>query len=223
MDHPSLAEIVGSNAKRLRGDISGDRLARAARKRGLNWGTGRVADLEAGRVSPTLPTLISVALALGDVRGEPIRLADLVQCEGYVRVSGDLVLSGEALVHYVSGREVRVVMRYIPGGMDEVRQLFERYDATRKAFLAELNPNFADVEPSLYLSIYEASGEAENRAATAVDTDLYNVSVASAYLWGRTLSDERDARAGADSTAQKRGRITRQLYDELKVALRGDN
>lgn len=66
------------------------------------------------------------------------------------------------------------------------------------------------------------SGEAEQRAADALVVKMYALTLASVYLWGKSLSDERDARAGADASAQKRGRITRQLMDELKGVLHGD-
>lgn len=36
------------------------------------------------------------ALALGDIREEPIQLYELVDWDGFVSVTGDLVLSGEA-------------------------------------------------------------------------------------------------------------------------------
>jgi hypothetical protein len=42
-------------------------------------------------------------------------------------------------------------------------------------------------------------------------------------LWGRTLGEERDRRVGDDvplaSRSAKRGRVTRQLVDELRVRL----
>jgi hypothetical protein len=43
----------------------------------------------------------------------------------------------------------------------------------------------------------------------------------SAYLWGRTLSAERDRRAGAGANKQDRGRITRRLKAEMKAVLDG--
>lgn len=219
-EYPSLASVVGKNARTLRGDLSGDRLANAARKHGLNWGTGRIADLEAGRVSPTLPTLISLALALGDVRGQPVKLADLLHHDGFVTVSGDLVLSGEALTHFVSGWPVHRLLRYLPGGAEKIASLIERVDDSR----AQMKLSFVDVvDKRLSGDIYQRSGEAEERAARALDIDTYDLAIAAAYLWGRSLSDERDRRAGSSATAQKRGRITRQLYDELKAALDGDD
>lgn len=223
MEYPSLASVVGKNARILRGDVSGDKLASAARKRGLNWGTGRVADLEAGRVSPTLSTLISLALALGDVRGKPLKLADLVRTDGFVELSGDLVLSGEALVHFVTDWPVQVVMRYIPGGMERVAELIAASEAISNEHLASLNPALVHVDKPLAGAIYAQTGEAESRAAKALGIDEYDLAFASAYLWGRSLSDERDERSGPSASAQKRGRITRQLYDEMKAMLDGDD
>lgn len=196
-------------------------MANAARKHGLNWGTGRIADLEAGRVSPTLPTLISVALALGEVRGEPIRLHDLLYYDGFVTISGDLVLSGEALIRFVCGYPVEVLVRYIPGGLEEVAKFLAKKDERENKHLAQLNAEFAKVDKDLRLAVFEQSGEAEERAAKALNIDTYYLAIASAYLWGRSLADERDRRSGPGTTAQKRGRITRQLYAELKAAIHG--
>lgn len=218
-DPPTLAAVVGRNARILRGEVPGDRLASAARNHGLNWGTGRIADLEAGRVSPTLPTLIAVALALGDVRGAPIALADLLAHDGFVSVTGDLILTGNALVRYVSGDDVQIQMRDYPGGLDEVARLRENIASV----LRPLHPLAEKVDPMLAAGISRRAGEAEERAAKALGVHLHDVIVASAYLWGRTLSDERDRRAGDEASAQKRGRITRQLYDELKAALDGES
>jgi hypothetical protein len=219
---PTLAQVVGWNAKRLRGDVSGDRLASAAKENGLNWGTGRIADLEAGRVSPTLSTLVALALALGEVRGEPIQLYELVDWDGFVSVSGDLVLSGEALAGYISGNPVQVLVRDYPGGLEEIKEVIDRVNATFTAARTSINPLFADLDTGLCVKVDRRSGEAERRAADALGVDMYALTLGSVYLWGKSLSDERDARAGVEATAQKRGRITRQLMDELKGVLHGD-
>jgi hypothetical protein len=220
---PTLAQVVGWNAKRLRGEVSGDRLASAAKNRGLNWGTGRIADLEAGRVSPTLSTLIALALALGDIRGEPIPLYELVSWDGFVSVAGDLVLSGRALATYVSGEPVQIVLTGdTPGGLAKVKKLFDRVQAQFVAARTEISPRFADLDIALCARVESNSGEAEQRAADSLGVDVYALTLGSVYLWGRSLSDERDARAGSEASPQKRGRITRQLMDELKGVLHGD-
>lgn len=220
---PTVAQVVGWNAKRLRGDVAGDRLASAAKKRGLKWGTGRIADLEAGRVSPTLSTLVSLALALGDVRGEPIKLQELVYWDGFVSVSGDLMLTGEALARYVASNwPVQVVLRDTPGGRQKLNKLMDYLDKDNmdERHLADINPRLTKVSKTKRANVFEGSGEAEERAAKSLDVGVYELAAASAYLWGKTLSDERDARAGDGASAQKRGRITRQLIDELRVVLR---
>ncbi len=79
-----LAEVVGRNVRRLRGDATSDELAKACRRRGLTWGTGRISELEHGRASPTLSTLVDLADALGDVCGRPVYLADLVEHDGFI-------------------------------------------------------------------------------------------------------------------------------------------
>jgi len=80
-------------------------------------------------VSPTVSTLVALALALGDIRGEPIQLYELVYWDGFVSVSGDLVLSGEAHAGFVSGSPVQVLIRDIPGRLDEVREVLGQMKA----------------------------------------------------------------------------------------------
>src|ERR1700722_5821312 len=84
---PTVAEVLGLTALALRGDRKLELVARAARFAGLNWGTGRIADLEAGRVSPTLPTLISLCWAFRDLLGRPVELPDLFVGDGDVTLA----------------------------------------------------------------------------------------------------------------------------------------
>lgn len=81
----------------------------------------------------------------------------------------------------------------------------------------------SNVDMALRTAIYERSGEAESRAAKALGVDLSDLAIISGYLWGQSLSDERDKRSGMSATAQKRGRITRELYGELRTAIDGDD
>lgn len=173
-------------------------------------------------MSPTVSTLVALALALGDIRGEPIQLYELVYWDGFVSVSGDLVLSGEALAGFVSGSPVQVLIRDIPGGLDEVREVLGQVKANFDSLRSDINPRFVDLDRDLCVRVERRSGEAEQRAADALVVKMYALTLASVYLWGKSLSDERDARAGACASAQKRGRITRQLMDELKGVLHGD-
>ncbi|BBY35879.1 hypothetical protein MMAN_00130 [Mycobacterium mantenii] len=86
---PTVAEVLGRTAKALRGDRKVELVAHAAKSAGLNWGTGRIADLEAGRVSPTLPTLYALCVAFGILLDRPLTLADLFAGDGRVRITAD--------------------------------------------------------------------------------------------------------------------------------------
>ena len=81
---PTVSEVLGRTARELRDGRKVELVARAARLAGLNWGTGRIADLEAGRVSPTLPTLIALCWAFRDLLGRPLELPDLFVGDGKV-------------------------------------------------------------------------------------------------------------------------------------------
>jgi transcriptional regulator with XRE-family HTH domain len=66
-----------------------------------------------------------------------------------------------------------------------------------------------------------AISQSDRKAARAMPgVSPARVSAAAIELWGRSLADERDARLGDPSaTAQKRGRVTRQLIAELEPIL----
>ena len=115
-------------------------------------------------MSPTVSTLVALALALGDIRGEPIQLYELVYWDGFVSVSGDLVLSGEALAGFVS--------RLARAGTDKghswragrgergSRPSEGQFDSLR----SDINPRFVDLNTDLCVRVERRSGEAEQRA-----------------------------------------------------------
>ena len=67
-----------------------------------------MSDLERGKVPPTLPTLITLALALGAVRGENLTLADLVRSDEDVVLIDDLVVTGGELQGFLGGGTVGI-------------------------------------------------------------------------------------------------------------------
>ncbi|OJZ68453.1 hypothetical protein BRW64_02440 [Mycolicibacterium diernhoferi] len=96
-----LRVVVGKNLRRLRTDagITLNRLAVAARHRGLNWAESRAADFERGLGSPSLPTLIALCCALRDVGCQSATIAELIHTDGgEIRVNGGLCLSESAAV-----------------------------------------------------------------------------------------------------------------------------
>lgn len=220
-----LATVVGLNARRIRTEAGAtlEDVAKAARSEGLtSWGGGRVSDLEHGRVSPTLPTLVALCLALGAVRRLPLTLADLLHHHGPVEITGSLAIRGAALARFVGGEPVELTVGDVPGLSDaDVTEVV----AGGVLKLTEGIPeHLGDLDTKQVLAALQRSGEAEQRIAKRLGVTPFKVAAASAYLYaGATASEERDRRAGGEASAQKRGRIAREIRAELKGALDGDN
>ena len=216
----ALANVVGWNARRLRGDATADQLAKAAKRAGLNWGTGRISDLEHGRVSPTISMLVALAEALHSVRGTPITLADLVEHDGHVQLTTARTVKGIALQRFLRGDPVEFLIGDMPNS--------EELEADLKAALAKMVEERAKLPKILgrtpvetVMEVQQQSGETEARIAKALGKPASVIAEVSAHLWGRTLSAERDRRAGKNANAQDRGRITRQLRAEIQAVLDG--
>jgi len=213
---PTLSGVVGVNARRLRGSATADDLATACRNSGLNWGTGRISDLEHGRVSPTLGTLVALAAALGELRGEPVTLADLVASDGSVELAKGLTLPGGALQRYLRGEPVTVTTGDVAASLKEALDDYPNR-------LDSLPPALRRVTLRDEYKVAKESGETEQRVAKSLGVDRWVVDRASALLWKSTISAERDRRAGPDASNQARGRITRELRDELRKVIDGDD
>ncbi|CAM3958023.1 HTH cro/C1-type domain-containing protein [Tsukamurella ocularis] len=60
---------------------------------------------------------------------------------------------------------------------------------------------------------------ADDKAAVDLGLDADHFAMLTDYVYGHTASVERDERAGADATPQKRGRVMRGVIEELREAL----
>jgi len=221
-----LAEVVGQNARRIRTDAGAtlDDVAKAARCQGLSgWTVARVSDLERGRVSPTVPTLVGVCLALGDIRHSPLTLTELLAHDGPVAVNCSLAIPGEALGRFLDGEPVQLAEREESGLADLDIDAFTDSIQQLAMAMGQMPEVLAAAGGRMMLGVHSRSGEAEQRVAKALGVDLMMVSVASAYLYRLTASEERDRRAGVGATAQQRGRIARDIRIELRRILDGDD
>jgi transcriptional regulator with XRE-family HTH domain len=204
------------NVRKLRGSTTADELATAARNRGLNWGTGRISDLEHGRVSPTVQTLVLLAAALGDVRGEPVTLAELVEYDGMIELAKGLPIPSNALQRYLGGAPVTVEPR-------DIGEFLAAGMKAQEAAIKQLPTRLQKVKMRDVYLVTKETGETEERVAKALGVETWVVNRASALLWKSTVSAERDRRAGSKASNQARGRITRELREELKAVIRGDD
>ncbi|MEV8194255.1 hypothetical protein AB0P13_19325 [Rhodococcus pyridinivorans] len=221
---PTIAQVVGRNARRLRGSFTANTLATEAQFLGLNWGTGRVADLEAGRVSPTIPTLYALAETISNMTEAEVSIADLLQHDGPVRINSALgVVPIEYVTASLAGERIDAVpiAAFTGGPLGNVRGAMRRQDA--------IDQEAAELPPHLRVDTAEkaerlrqgtaAYGETEQRIARDLGLDRVRMVAECLHLWGRTFSEERDHRAGPNANPQARGRISRELKGQLRASI----
>jgi hypothetical protein len=204
----SMAEVAGHNAQVLRRDAGANLqdFARAMRRRGLQWSTGRVGDFESGRAAPNLATLFVVAVALSDVTGRPVELRELFAGTGPVQINDKLSVQLWALREALEGKPVRPVkltgswqvVRLDDGGLPEWAR---------------------ETDPKLRARVLGDFVETDERLCKRIGVRPDVGAAAMHKLWKRTFTAERDRRAGPDANAQRRGQISRQLQAELKKAV----
>ncbi|NKZ77516.1 hypothetical protein GTA28_11625 [Rhodococcus hoagii] len=226
-----LSTVIGTNAKRLRkeAELTLDQVAIAARQRGLKWNASRVADFEAGRVSPNLATLTAFALALADAGCADLTFADLVDSDTPVRINDSILLGSVVLFDAMNGAAVEPNWGKVLIGPGRIKigdrvlydGLAERRREVEEAAAEQLGRYLKHTDAETVRSILMTSGSAEHRVQRALRLSPELLAAASAALWGRSFSAERDARAGKDANAQKRGQITRRLQSELEGELNG--
>lgn len=205
----SLAEAIGAGARELRlgANVTLEQMAQAAKLYGLRWTSGRVGDFEAGRIAPTLPTLIAAAAALGKAIGRPVALCELIGGTGEVAVTDALALDRSVLSALLGGRPVEP-----PGSPAETRlTIHHRHKGaapTDPGFVQEVRLGFRD---------------SDLRVCNNIGIDRERGAAAMAALWGQPFSAERDERAGPDANAQHRGQVSRQLKAELQRVAGADD
>lgn len=223
---PSIAEVIGANTRRIRGEHRAEDLAKAARKVGLNWNTGRVSELEAGRVSPTIPTIIALLAALRTLTNRSVRLDELLQHDGPIQLNDKLRLPPAKLLDALSNNDFQLRARDL--GVSAARDLGVSADEVRANvaagreeldLMARLEARYGDVDLDLIIQAESAAGLAEERMAKDLGVRTGTIAHAAVYLWHKTFSEERAQRAGPDANAQKLGQVTRRMKAELRAAL----
>jgi hypothetical protein len=204
--------VIGRNVRRVRQqrNASQDGLAQALR--------------DAGWLAATDQVLIAVEKGARSLRfGEVLILADVLNAPV------------AALLDVPEGERVRIG-RSVPGsGADLVRRLTEA-----PHHHGEPSSDWSDLDQARHGSRTSADGrhfggdeskrEAERHVASRLGLTPAEVVQRSYRLWGRTLSDERDARcatrASIDATPRQRatwrGHVTRELLAELRNETAGE-
>lgn len=193
-----ISQVIGQNARRIRTEIADatqQQVAVELVKLGLPWSAGRVAQLELGRVSPTLPTVVLVAAALDALtpKSRPVTVVDLLAADGGVELTSGVVVPSATLGGVLRGGKA--------GALAEYRRPFGMSG-----------------ESAAELSAKETYGRTDERAAKELGLDKYMMIKLSTTVWGHNLSEERDRRVEAlDGPVSRvaKARITQQLRAEL--------
>lgn len=208
-----LAEVIGTRVRAARRaqNLTLDQVALAARARGLRWSEPRVSDFEAGKVPPNLAMLAALSLALTDLGCEGVSVAELCDWDSEVELNPDQVVPGAILRAVVSGtRESAPVLA------PRARRTASGITETVYCDLSTLE-QFGEHRRALAQAFDLGASDARVKKALDISDDLYRQLLK--RLWGKPFTAERDSRAGDDASPQKRGRVSRQMYDELRTAL----
>ncbi len=212
----TLAAVIGERVRALRESLgdSQDDLARGVRDLGLNWQRSTVAALEAGTRGLSVEELVVLCRLLRAAPHELVGTDEEVSLGPHSTARGDAVrrlLTGESdfAADDFDSRFDRDVRRGLKAG-DELDQAMQHLWPRSRL--------------DQRVAAYRAStGEAEQKLARRLNVDRWLLSIAAYRLWGRSLSEERDARVSAeappDATIRQlqalRGHVTRSLAEEL--------
>lgn len=213
----SPSRVVGSNVRRLRkqADVTLEVLSKEAKRHGLKWSGGRVADFEGGRVDVTVDTLLAVAQALANVTGQPVTLADLLAFDGPgLDVNGRTVPNADKLFR---GEPLQPVA-------DEKATPTELVKRNGFADLADASEKLGVPKQKVaaLLLAREDAGLVDRRAARSLGVPLDELTRQSVLLWGRSFSAQRDKVAGPDAHAARLGEVTRELRQQVQEQLDAD-
>lgn len=202
-EHPGKVPGQYVRHQRLDAGITLEDFAKEARRCGLPWQTGRVSDLESGRVEAKLDVLVKVAQVMANLTGAPVGLADL--------------LGGHPYAQHVRGQPVTPDRRDEATPTDVVRR--NGWVEVEEA-ATELGVSPDDVVPLLLA--YEDTGLPDQRTAKEFRMTVRELTNHAFRLWGRNFTAERDRRAGEGAHAAKLGDATRELRAELREHLDAD-
>lgn len=222
---PDLGRVVGANAKRIRTahGVTMEQMAIASRDAGVRWTVQRVAGLEKGTRVPTVATLFELALVLARATNTEVALGDLVAHEGYLHLTDALRISGEATERIFRGGPVAFAPEDFAPDLSNHESEWTETDwvrsvgyADREQICEDLGVESADIRR--VWELVDLATSLDQRTAKNLGVDLVRLAALSLRLWGRSVSDERTARAEAQGVegVNALGNVTKELVAELR-------
>jgi transcriptional regulator with XRE-family HTH domain len=245
----TIAQLIGRRLRHQREEagLRQEDVAQMAGRFGFKWGRSSVAALEGGTRKLTIEELVMLPVILGEV-GLPVDR--LIQDTDVIAVNDGFALWGRSFRRQLLNRNERsalhkaeaahvkefedVVFAEIPAPDEpyigdylnpDERLRNARFYLDRYAYVLlgmALWPQLDDVQARKAVARSVHPAEADRKVAAKIDADPLIVSLMAEALWGRSLVEERDARAesrGARHDARglqgARGYVTRELTQEL--------
>jgi transcriptional regulator with XRE-family HTH domain len=211
----NIAAVVGANVKEARKDsgLTLDDISQALKTHlGVKWSTGKLGDIESGRFSPRMETILLLALALSIAGGGVVSPRQLMDSGGPVELTRDICLTPKGYARLLDGEADSLTVGMIVGGREEMANIV-------KGFTDQLARAGRYKDQMTYGEVRRADDEfalADERAAKRLGLERFEFIAACFHLWGRLLSAETQHRSPEGATPQKRGRITRELLAELR-------
>lgn len=217
----SLSQVIGKNVQRLRGSHTLEDVATQGRNFGVRWSGGSIRAIERGEFKATLETIILLALSLDRLNPEmktlrgAITLRELLATDQPIALTAKYPTTTERLLTFLGGGT--------SGTAVDFQAVLKNMAESVLGEVEEMeNLNLPDQTTDLYLRVEEAGPEsaAEHRLAKKINIHIHELRSWSVHLWGKSFEDHRDDLAGPDSTPQKKGRVSRDLLEEVMTAMK---
>ncbi|MCR4526558.1 helix-turn-helix domain-containing protein [Kocuria rhizophila] len=216
----TVAEVVGKNFSALREDAGAtlEDVARRARHYGLRWNPARVSRIDRGEGAITLDTALMLAVVLTDLRSgmNPVTLSDLLESEEPFELAPRATVRAgfaEALLLQSDMGEDAGTAIDGPGAVvGDARSLGRMVPALHRVFGA--NPGMTTSQ-RVFGAVMNMT-LTDERNAKKMGLAEAEFAAWCVKLWGHLMSVETEQRAPEGATAQKKGRITRELMQELQ-------
>ena len=209
----TFSQVIAKNVKRLRGDFTMDELASAAKTLGVNWSSGNISAIEHGKVRPTLQNFMILTYALGKLHGRKVRPLELLESTGMIQtgIENNVTWTMDIDDWWTKGNDPLMPS---PNEKSPVYASADIKDSRPGQTIVTAD-SFPDPEK------FRVS-TTDERIAKSIEMDALEFRIKSYLLWNHSFETERDRLAGEGSSAQKKGRVTRELKEWLLKGLEGD-
>lgn len=217
-----MRAIVGRNVRNLRDQagMTAEDVSKKLRHMGVKWTPSRISELERGLKAVSLTELVALSFALGS-ESAPIRLSDLFHGDENIELSSTVSTTSKHMRDVLSGSPVSQNLSVYPELKEQAQEAMLRLPGKFSEFTEEFIRYGGPNDWELLERIFEEVGLAESKAAKSLGISQAALLGSAAALWGKSLTREREERAGSSAATQDKGHVTRQLMAELREHLGG--